>query len=83
MAWGYRQYRCEMCGTTSPGVLGDVAYNRERQNHRTQFHGGHIPDGERVIEAPRFNFFELPRVQQIVGPLVLIAFVVALYVRFR
>lgn len=83
MGFGYRQYRCEMCGTTSPGVLGEVAYRREQQAHRDEFHGGHTPDGERIIEFPPFRFFDLPRVQQIVGPIVLVAFALALFFRFR
>lgn len=83
MACCCRQYRCEKCGTTSPGDLGEVPYNRERQNHRTEFHGGHIPDCERMIEAPRLRYFERPRIQQIVSPIVIVGFLIAVYFRMR
>ncbi|MFI9026349.1 hypothetical protein [Streptomyces sp. NPDC053560] len=77
-----KRYRCEQCRTTSPPVLTRSALAIERHEHRRQFHGGHVPDGERVVEPGRSSFFALPREQQIVGTVMIVGLVVALLVRF-
>lgn len=47
------RYRCEQCATTSPAVRSRLAVEYERDRHRQRFHGGHIPDGERLQRAVR------------------------------
>lgn len=47
------QYRCAMCGTTSPAVGTRAARRAERDRHRDQVHAGHIPDGEQYLTVPR------------------------------
>lgn len=42
-------YRCEQCATTSPVVRSRLAAEVEQNRHRDRVHGGHIPDGERVL----------------------------------
>jgi hypothetical protein len=42
-------YRCEQCATTSPVVRTRLAAEVEQDRHRDRVHGGHIPDGERVL----------------------------------
>ncbi|MGC4947753.1 hypothetical protein ACLQ2N_16350 [Streptomyces sp. DT224] len=41
-------YRCPQCRTTSPRVLTYGLAVEQRDVHRDQAHGGHIPDGERI-----------------------------------
>lgn len=53
MLHGMYRYRCEQCATTSPVVRTWVAVDHERDRHRRKFHGGHIPDGERVQRTAR------------------------------
>ncbi|MFD4315031.1 hypothetical protein [Streptomyces sp. NPDC058548] len=72
------QYRCEQCRTTSPQVITRHGLDEERAKHRRLFHGGHIPDGEKVLEPERFNFFDLPREQLIFGPLIILVFIVGI-----
>jgi hypothetical protein len=47
------RYRCDQCATTSPPVGTRVELTHERDRHRRQAHGGHIPDGERLQRATR------------------------------
>jgi hypothetical protein len=80
-AMSYR-YRCVQCRTTSPPVLTRSALAQERQQHRVLAHGGHVPDGEKIIEPERFSFFDLPREQQIVGTLMIVIVIIGLWARF-
>ncbi|WP_030672353.1 hypothetical protein [Streptomyces sp. NRRL B-1347] len=66
------RYRCDQCRTTSPPVLTRGALADERRVHRRQFHGGHIPDGERVIEPEPFRFTDVPVGQLIVGTFMIV-----------
>lgn len=77
---GY-QYRCEGCKTTSPSVLTRGLAHDERRKHREQFHGGHVPDGERIIEPEPFHFSDVPPIQWLVGGLMTLAVVIAIVVR--
>lgn len=45
------EYRCEQCRTTSPPTPSRRAAEATRDRHRDQFHGGHVPDGERIYLA--------------------------------
>ncbi|MFZ3595088.1 hypothetical protein [Streptomyces sp. BH104] len=74
------RYRCSLCHTTSPPVLTRSALARERHSHRALEHGGHIPDGEQIVEPERFSFFDLPREQRIGGALMVAVLVIALVV---
>ncbi|WP_037956944.1 hypothetical protein [Streptomyces sulphureus] len=75
------RYRCVQCRTTSPPVLTRSALAQERQSHRVLKHGGHVPDGEQVVEPGRFSFFDLPREQQVFGTLLVAAIVIGILVR--
>ncbi|WP_254878539.1 hypothetical protein [Streptomyces sp. NA04227] len=75
------RYRCTQCRTTSLPVHTRSALAQERHSHRVLKHGGHIPDGEQIIEPKRFNFFDLPREQQIAGSLMIAAILVAFLFR--
>ncbi|MFD8774521.1 hypothetical protein [Streptomyces sp. NPDC059916] len=75
------RYRCTQCRTTSPPVLTRSALAQERQSHRVIKHGGHVPDGEQIVEPERFGFFDLPREQKIAGTLMIAVLVVAFLVR--
>lgn len=44
------RYRCTRCGTTSPIVRTWVEVLEQRDRHRARFHGGHRPDGERLLQ---------------------------------
>lgn len=46
------RYRCTQCRTTSPPVATRRDAEAERDAHRDHFHGGHIPDGERIDGPP-------------------------------
>ncbi|MFE2587190.1 hypothetical protein [Streptomyces sp. NPDC059378] len=59
-------YRCEQRRTTSPAVVTRHGLEEQRSKHRNLFHGGHIPDGEQVMEPDKFNVFDVPREQLIV-----------------
>lgn len=48
-------YRCTQCRTTSSAVVTRHGLNEERTKHRHLFHGGHVPDGEQVMEPDKFN----------------------------
>ncbi|MCX4550558.1 MULTISPECIES: hypothetical protein [unclassified Streptomyces] len=75
------QYRCEQCRTTSPSVLTRSSLDEQRQKHRHLAHGGHIPDGERVLAPEKFNAFDVPLQQWIVGGLMALTF--TLLILFR
>jgi hypothetical protein len=47
------RYRCDQCRTTSPVVRTRAEALHERDRHRRQFHGGHIPDGEHLQRRRR------------------------------
>jgi hypothetical protein len=74
-------YRCELCGTTSPQVITRAQLAHERTTHRRLFHGGHVPDGEQVLEPERFNVFDIPLGQWIVGSLMIVTIVVLIAFR--
>lgn len=76
------RYRCELCGTTSPPVHTRAALAGERQDHRDRFHGGHIPDGEAVVEPPPFRFSDVPPAQRLIGTVVYAVLFVTILVRF-
>lgn len=42
-------YRCDTCATTSPPARTRWDAQRHRDDHRRRVHGGHIPDGERLL----------------------------------
>ncbi|MET8538031.1 hypothetical protein ACFRCW_43425 [Streptomyces sp. NPDC056653] len=75
-------YRCEQCRTTSPAVVTRHGLDEERSKHRNLFHGGHVPDGEQVMEPDKFNVFDVPREQLIVGGIMLLVIVFGLLYRF-
>ena len=75
------QYRCEQCRTTSPQVLTRTGVDKERDEHRRRFHGGHIPDGEAVLEPEKFRLYDLPREQWIGGGLMLLIIIVGIAYR--
>lgn len=77
---GY-QYRCGKCRTTSPPVLTRAGLDEERREHRRQFHGGHVPDGERVIEPEPFRFSDVPLGQWLGGGALFLFFLVAILIR--
>lgn len=43
------RYRCDQCATTSLPVRTRAEQLAERDRHRRQMHGGHVPDGERLL----------------------------------
>ncbi|MFF5655242.1 hypothetical protein [[Kitasatospora] papulosa] len=67
---GVYAYRCNQCRTTSPDVPTRANLRGERDDHRRRFHGGHIPDGEEILEEERVRFFDLPREQKIAAVVV-------------
>ncbi|MFC7791356.1 hypothetical protein [Streptomyces cinereoruber] len=71
------QYRCEQCRTTSPPILTRTGLTDERDKHRLLFHGGHIPDGEMVIEPDPFHYTDIPRSQWVMGSLMVLALIIA------
>lgn len=44
------RYRCGQCGTTSLPVATRAEMLAERDRHRARVHGGHVPDGERLLQ---------------------------------
>lgn len=68
------RYRCEQCRTTTHPVHSRDTLDHERRTHRAEFHGGHIPDGEQVIEV-RTRPGDLP-IQYYVVALVVLAVLV-------
>ncbi|WP_330248568.1 MULTISPECIES: hypothetical protein [unclassified Streptomyces] len=74
--------RCEQCGTTSPAVVTRHGLDEERSKHRNLFRGGHVPDGEQVMEPDKFNVFDVPREQLIVDGIMLLVIVFGLLYRF-
>lgn len=42
-------YRCDQCATTSLPVTTRAAVLAERDRHRRELHGGHVPDGEHLL----------------------------------
>ncbi|MET7550263.1 hypothetical protein [Streptomyces sp. NPDC005078] len=75
-------YRCEQCRTTSPAVVTRHGLDEERSKHRNLFHGGHVPDGEQVMEPDKFSVFDVPREQWIVGGIMMLVIVFGLLYRF-
>ncbi|MFD9903893.1 hypothetical protein [Streptomyces sp. NPDC059063] len=75
------RYRCDQCRTTSPPVLTRAGLADERRQHRRDFHGGHIPDGEHVIEPEPFRFTDVPLGQWIVGTLMILIVLAGIAVR--
>lgn len=43
------RYRCGQCRTTSLPVRSRVELYAARDRHRRVFHGGHVPDGEKLL----------------------------------
>jgi hypothetical protein len=43
------RYRCGQCRTTSLPVRTRAELLAERDRHRRRNHGGHVPDGERLL----------------------------------
>ncbi|MFC8723713.1 hypothetical protein [Streptomyces bacillaris] len=78
---GY-QYRCDQCRTTSQPVLTRSGLDEETKKHRRLFHGGHIPDGERVIEPEPFHFSDVPPGQWLVGTAMIIVIVIGIWARW-
>ncbi|WP_434593357.1 hypothetical protein [Streptomyces sp. A5-4] len=75
------QYRCGQCRTTSPPVLTRAGVDEERRKHRFLFHGGHVPDGEKIIEPEPFRFTDIPLGQWIVGTLMILVVVIGIAYR--
>ncbi|MEU8834872.1 hypothetical protein [Streptomyces sp900116325] len=75
-------YRCEQCRTTSPAVVTRHGLDEERSKHRNLFHGGHVPDGEQVMEPDKFNIFDVPREQWISGGIMMLVIFFGLLYRF-
>ncbi|MFJ3545434.1 hypothetical protein ACIPQH_25100 [Streptomyces rubiginosohelvolus] len=75
------QYRCDQCRTTSPPVLTRSGLDDERRRHRRDFHGGHIPDGEKVIEPEPFHFADVPPGQWLIGTIMILVIVIGIWVR--
>lgn len=52
------RYHCPICHTTSPPLPSRRAALADRDRHRADFHGGHIPDGERITRRrDRFDWW--------------------------
>ncbi|MGC5005357.1 hypothetical protein [Streptomyces sp. DT203] len=64
--------RCTQCGTTSPMVVTRHGLNEERTKRRHFFRGGHVADGEQVMEPDEFNVFDVPRERWVVGTLMIV-----------
>lgn len=75
--------QCEwkLCGTCRRRCSPAKRSPRSGRGIACCFHGGHIPDGEQIVTPPRFSFFDLPREQQIFGPLLIAAIVIGILVR--
>ncbi|MET8536742.1 hypothetical protein ABZV67_34065 [Streptomyces sp. NPDC005065] len=43
-----------------PAVVTRHGLDEERSKHRNLFHGGHVPDGEQVMEPDKFSVFDVP-----------------------
>lgn len=71
--------RCTQCRTTSPTVVTRRGLNEERTKF---FHSGHVADGEQVMEPDKFNVFDVPREQLIVGGIMPLVIVFGLLYRF-
>ncbi|MFE7795002.1 hypothetical protein [Streptomyces sp. NPDC057460] len=61
--------RCTQCRTTPPTVVTRRGVNEERTKF---FHGGHVADGEQVMEPDKFNVFDVPRERWVVGTLMIV-----------
>lgn len=72
-------YRCARCRTTSPQMHTRAQARAEAGRHRRQAHGGHIPDGERIIGPPQFR--DLPRKQQVW--IVIVAAILILWIIYK
>ncbi|MGW1708973.1 hypothetical protein ACWCP8_26480 [Streptomyces sp. NPDC002206] len=78
---GVYAYRCTQCRTTSLTVVTRRGLNEERNKRRHLFHGGHVPDGEQVMEPDKFNVFDVPREQWVVGTLMIVVIVTGILYR--
>ncbi len=76
------RYRCGQCRSTSPSVSSRAALAQEQRSHRFLFHGGHIPDGERIIEPAPFAVSDIPLGQWAAGAVMTLIIVAGLLVRF-
>lgn len=76
------RYRCGRCRTTSPYVHSRTALDQTRRDHRDQFHGGHIPDGEKLIEERFSHILGVPRHEFVAGALVFGVLAILLTIRF-
>ncbi|MDX3069544.1 hypothetical protein PV518_46760 [Streptomyces sp. ND04-05B] len=74
-------YRCEQCRTTSPDVATKSELRAERDDHRRRFHGGHIPDGEAILEPERMRFADLPPVQKVATVVVALVLLVGVLIK--
>lgn len=74
-------YRCPQCRTTSPEVPTKAEARAERDTHRRDFHGGHIPDGEEILEPERMRFVDLPREQKIATVVVALVILVGVLIK--
>ncbi|MFI0827235.1 hypothetical protein ACH4Q7_22580 [Streptomyces roseolus] len=75
------QYRCDQCRTTSPPLATRTGIGLERDRHRDRFHGGHIPDGERILEPEPWRLAHIPPRQLLAGSIMLAVFVIAMVIR--
>jgi hypothetical protein len=72
------RYRCDQCATTSLPVRTRAEQLADRDRHRRQMHGGHIPDGEHLLRqraGPRPDGFGPATVLIILLGLLLLALI--------
>lgn len=74
-------YRCSQCRTTSPRVIDYSLVLAERDEHRDQFHGGHIPDGELIAARQTQSWAEAGSLER--GLTVALALVVLLVIAYK
>ncbi|MFE9857442.1 hypothetical protein [Streptomyces sp. NPDC005780] len=55
---------------------------QEQRSHRYLFHGGHIPDGERIIEPQTFAVSDIPLTQWAAGAVMTLIIVIGMLARF-
>ncbi|WP_338020721.1 hypothetical protein [Streptomyces sp. TR1341] len=75
------RYRCGQCRSTSPSVSSRAALALEQRSHRFLFHGGHIPDGERIIEPAPFVASDIPLRQWVIGGIMTLAIIAGILLR--
>jgi hypothetical protein len=76
------RYRCAQCRTTSPPAYTRRRLAAEQEQHRLLVHGGHIPDGEQIITAPRTRLRGLPREQRATAVFIVLGVLVAVLIHF-